>query len=46
MSHSWRHFRQINATRQNRQEKKTVPHGNTGVGNGKQPSKILDNLYN
>ena len=42
MSHSWRHFRQITATRQNRQEMEGVPHRNIGVGNGKQPSMVLD----
>jgi len=38
--------RQITASRQNHQKKKEVSHTDTGVGNGTQPSAILNILDN
>ena len=46
MSTSWWNERHINASKQNRQNKKEVPNRDTDVGNGKQPSAILDILDN
>jgi len=37
---------QITARRKNRQQQEEVPHRGTALGNGKQPSAILDFLYN
>jgi len=46
MSTSWGKERHINASKQNRQNKKEVPNRDTDVGNGKQHSAILDILDN
>jgi len=46
MSTSWWKDRHINASKQNCQNKKEVPNRDTDVGNGKQPSAILDILDN
>jgi len=35
---------QISASKQNRQQKEEVPHRDTGVGNGTQPSATFDIL--
>jgi len=36
--------RQINVSRENRQQKEHVPNRDTGIGNGRQPSANLDIL--
>jgi hypothetical protein len=46
MSASWWIGRQITEGREDRQQKKEIPHKETGVGNGTQPSAILDILDN
>jgi len=46
MPASWWIGQQITARRQNRQQQVEVPHRDTVLGNGTQPSAILDNLYN
>ena len=46
MSASWRSLRMITARRQNRLQKEEVPHRDTGVGNGMQPSAFLVILDN
>jgi hypothetical protein len=44
MSASRWNGRQIAASKQNRQQNEEVPHRDTGVGNGTQPSANLNNL--
>jgi len=46
MPASWWNGRQITASRQNLQQEEEVPNRDTGVGNGRQPSAILDILDN
>jgi len=43
---SWWNTLKITARRQNRQQNEEVPHKDTVVGNGTQPSTILDILDN